>query len=53
MNGWKPVIRGAQSNEENKTNNFDSEALRYLSYILYPLCIGGAIYSLLYLSYKR
>lgn len=27
--------------------------MRYLSYVLYPLCIGGAIYSLLNIKYKR
>ncbi|KFB44595.1 AGAP001492-PA-like protein [Anopheles sinensis] len=26
--------------------------MQYLSYVLYPLCIGGAIYSLLYLPHK-
>ena len=52
MTGWKITIKGAQSVEESTTNSFDSEALRYLSYVLYPLCIGGAVYSLLYLSYK-
>ena len=26
--------------------------MRYLSYILYPLCIGGAVYSLVYVPHK-
>lgn len=29
------------------------QAMRYLSYLLYPLCIGGAVYSLLNIKYKR
>jgi hypothetical protein len=27
--------------------------MKYLSYIMYPLCIAGAIYSLLYTPHKR
>ncbi|KAL5275544.1 CLPTM1L family protein [Megaselia abdita] len=38
--------------KESKTQQFDKEALKYLSYILYPLVIGGAIYSLLYHPHK-
>uniref|UniRef100_A0A8C3LVD6 Lipid scramblase CLPTM1L n=1 Tax=Chrysolophus pictus TaxID=9089 RepID=A0A8C3LVD6_CHRPC len=29
------------------------QAMKYLSYLLYPLCIGGAAYSLLNVKYKR
>ncbi|KAG4072039.1 hypothetical protein HA402_015538 [Bradysia odoriphaga] len=38
--------------EENRTKEVDKEAMRYLSYVLYPLCIGGAVYSLLYQPHK-
>lgn len=39
--------------QENNTLELDKEAMQYLSYVLYPLCVGGAIYSLLYLPHKR
>lgn len=39
--------------EENRTKEVDKEAMRYLSYVLYPLCISGAAYSLLYQPHKR
>ncbi|XP_052866423.1 lipid scramblase CLPTM1L [Anopheles cruzii] len=38
--------------EERNTLALDKEAMQYLSYVLYPLCIAGAIYSLLYLPHK-
>lgn len=38
---------------EIRTREFDAESMRYLSYLLYPLVIGGAIYSLLYQHHKR
>uniref|UniRef100_A0A182R504 Lipid scramblase CLPTM1L n=1 Tax=Anopheles funestus TaxID=62324 RepID=A0A182R504_ANOFN len=38
--------------QENNTLELDKEAMRYLSFVLYPLCIAGAIYSLLYLPHK-
>lgn len=37
---------------EVKTREFDAEIMRYLSYLLYPLVIIGAIYSLLYYPHK-
>ncbi|KAL0121695.1 hypothetical protein PUN28_006884 [Cardiocondyla obscurior] len=37
---------------EMKTREFDAESMRYLSYLLYPLVIIGAIYSLLYQPHK-
>lgn len=37
---------------ELRTREFDAESMRYLSYLLYPLVITGAIYSLLYQPHK-
>ncbi|KAM7282151.1 hypothetical protein ISCGN_002301 [Ixodes scapularis] len=51
--GWRLRVQfGTTSDEEKKTNELDSEGMKYLLYILYPLCVGGAIYSLLYQSYR-
>ncbi|KAK0163679.1 hypothetical protein PV327_007333 [Microctonus hyperodae] len=38
--------------EETKTRKYDSESLYYLMYLLYPLIIAGAIYSLIYQPHK-
>ncbi|XP_062254431.1 lipid scramblase CLPTM1L-like [Platichthys flesus] len=38
--------------EERKTLEYDTQASRYLSYLVYPLCISGAIFSLAYLRQK-
>lgn len=54
-------LRGVQVREssesilkaEQLTREIDREGMRYLSYLLYPLCILGAIYSLAYHPHKR
>ncbi|XP_029958754.1 cleft lip and palate transmembrane protein 1-like protein [Salarias fasciatus] len=38
--------------EERKTVEFDRQASRYLSYLVYPLCVSGAVFSLAYLRQK-
>ncbi|XP_028327143.1 cleft lip and palate transmembrane protein 1-like protein [Gouania willdenowi] len=38
--------------EERKTVEFDTQASKYLSYLVYPLCISGAVFSLAYLRQK-
>ncbi|XP_039973260.1 cleft lip and palate transmembrane protein 1-like protein [Xiphias gladius] len=38
--------------EERKTMEYDAQASRYLSYLVYPLCISGAIFSLAYFRHK-
>ncbi|XP_041375751.1 cleft lip and palate transmembrane protein 1-like protein [Gigantopelta aegis] len=40
------------SSEEKETEAYDSQAMKYLSYLLYPLCLAGAVYSLLYVQHK-
>ncbi|XP_023307212.2 cleft lip and palate transmembrane protein 1-like protein [Lucilia cuprina] len=37
---------------ESKTEEFDKQGMRYLSYLLYPLCIAGAVYSLIYQPHR-
>ncbi|XP_023243155.1 cleft lip and palate transmembrane protein 1-like protein [Centruroides sculpturatus] len=51
--GWKPKISfGSTSNDEKETAMYDSQSMKYLSYLLYPLCLGGAVYSLFYVPQK-
>jgi len=40
------------SASEKETKEIDAVAMSYLAYLLYPLCIGGAAYSLLYTPHK-
>uniref|UniRef100_A0A8C2MDM1 Lipid scramblase CLPTM1L n=1 Tax=Cricetulus griseus TaxID=10029 RepID=A0A8C2MDM1_CRIGR len=51
--GLRPVFQfGTHSESERKTEKYDAQAMKYLSYLLYPLCVGGAVYSLLNIKYK-
>ncbi|XP_034947585.1 cleft lip and palate transmembrane protein 1-like protein isoform X1 [Chelonus insularis] len=54
--GVIPRIRIQKNNKnremESKTRQFDAESMKYLTYLLYPLVICGAIYSLLYRPHK-
>uniref|UniRef100_A0A8B9FJ14 Lipid scramblase CLPTM1L n=1 Tax=Amazona collaria TaxID=241587 RepID=A0A8B9FJ14_9PSIT len=43
---------GTYNDSEKKTEEYDTQAMKYLSYLLYPLCIGGAGYSLMNVKYK-
>ncbi|XP_059176493.1 lipid scramblase CLPTM1L-like [Physella acuta] len=51
--GFLPKLQiGGSNDQEKETEAFDSEAMKYLSYVLYPLCFGGAIYSLFFVQHK-
>uniref|UniRef100_A0A8C7RC28 Lipid scramblase CLPTM1L n=1 Tax=Oncorhynchus mykiss TaxID=8022 RepID=A0A8C7RC28_ONCMY len=45
---WKAVrptfIFGKSDESERRTEEYDTLAMKYLSYLLYPMCIGGAVY---------
>jgi len=43
---------GEDSKMEASTAQLDGVAMRYLSWVLYPLCLGGAVYSLIYTPHK-
>ncbi|XP_076470465.1 lipid scramblase CLPTM1L-like [Babylonia areolata] len=43
---------GEATAKEKETEEFDSQAMRYLSFVLYPLVVGGAVYSLIYVPHK-
>ncbi|KAJ3608907.1 hypothetical protein NHX12_023435 [Muraenolepis orangiensis] len=51
--GSKPTLLfGKLDESERRTEEYDTLAMKYLSYLLYPLCIGGAVYALVFLRYK-
>ncbi|XP_057691531.1 lipid scramblase CLPTM1L-like isoform X4 [Corythoichthys intestinalis] len=50
---WGRLWVNKLDEEERRTVEFDKQASRYLSYLIYPLCISGAIFSLAYLRQKR
>uniref|UniRef100_A0A5G2R0D1 Lipid scramblase CLPTM1L n=2 Tax=Sus scrofa TaxID=9823 RepID=A0A5G2R0D1_PIG len=51
--GLRPAFQfGSSSESERKTEEYDTQAMTLLSYLLYPLCVGGAVYSLLNVKYK-
>ncbi|KAJ1370040.1 hypothetical protein KIN20_031670 [Parelaphostrongylus tenuis] len=49
---WRGVKFGVHTAAEKETDAFDNEAMRYLMWLMTPLCIGGAIYSLIYVPHK-
>ncbi|GBP77848.1 Cleft lip and palate transmembrane protein 1-like protein [Eumeta japonica] len=54
ISGWRLRVwreRGPDAGERT-TARADAEAMRYLSMLLYPLCVAGAVYSLVYEPHK-
>ncbi|KAF4529617.1 hypothetical protein B566_EDAN018027 [Ephemera danica] len=49
---WQGMTRGPQAEGEARTQQFDQQCMTYLKYFLWPACIAGAIYSLLYEPHK-
>jgi len=50
---WLPSITyGERTDSEKVTEEFDVQAMRYLSYVLYPLLVGVSVYSLVYQPHK-
>ncbi|KAG7317244.1 hypothetical protein KOW79_019542 [Hemibagrus wyckioides] len=53
---WKGItptfMFGKSDESERRTEEYDSLAMKYLSYLLYPLCVGGAAYALVFVKYK-
>lgn len=45
-------IEDKESYSESETKKYDKEAMKYLSYALYPLLFGYTIYSLIYNEHK-
>eukprot|EP00775_Hariotina_reticulata_P011130 gene11130-11284_t len=45
-------IKDRATYSNNPTKEYDRTAMRYLSYVLYPLVIGYSIYSLVYKTHK-
>lgn len=52
FDSWKPKVISARTSGENTTEKLDSEGIKYLSYLMCPLLVGLAVYSLLYTPHK-
>lgn len=53
LTSFRSIVHFSKLNEaERKTAEYDSQAWRYLSYLVYPLFVSGALFSLAYLHYK-
>ncbi|CAL8262055.1 unnamed protein product [Boreogadus saida] len=53
LKSYRPIMHVSKLDEaERKTAEYDSQASRYLSYLVFPLCVSGVVFSLVYLRYK-
>lgn len=52
--GFKKIenVREDITKAEQETQEFDKQGMKYLSFVLYPLVVGYAIYSLIYQPHK-
>lgn len=51
--GWLPKVQvGTTTDQEKETEAIDAKAMKYLWYVLYPLCAAGAVYSLMYVEHR-
>ncbi|KAK3855990.1 hypothetical protein Pcinc_037642 [Petrolisthes cinctipes] len=50
--GWRVRVEGARTDAESTTQQLDSQGITYLSYLLYPLLVAGAVYSLIYTPHR-
>ncbi|XP_071523618.1 lipid scramblase CLPTM1L [Panulirus ornatus] len=50
--GWCPRFHTSRTSAETATQELDSQGFKYLSFLLYPLVAGGAVYSLMYTPHK-
>ncbi|XP_026879024.1 cleft lip and palate transmembrane protein 1-like protein isoform X2 [Electrophorus electricus] len=48
----QPSFKDERDETERATEEYDAKAMKFLSYLMYPLCISGAMYSFLYLKNK-
>jgi len=46
------VVRYHESYQQSGTREFDDKAMHYVSFVLYPLIVGYAAYSLIHVSHK-
>jgi len=51
---WKFIkaLRLRNNEGQSETEEYDADFMKKLSYVLWPLCIGGAVYSLFYVPHK-
>ncbi|KAI5106270.1 cleft lip and palate transmembrane protein 1-like protein, partial [Silurus meridionalis] len=49
---WSRFKDGRADDIERATEEHDSRAMKFLLYLMYPLCISGAVYSFIYLRNK-
>jgi hypothetical protein len=47
-----PYVSFQEKSTTSKTKQYDAQAMRYLSWLLFPLVVGYAIYTLLYEEHK-